>query len=60
MMKYKKFTDLFIQKFNPKSHGVEATIFLIKKNYPLSKVSSARQVFRWINNKIWKIQIRDC
>ncbi|WPL36885.1 hypothetical protein QX179_00155 [Malacoplasma iowae] len=52
------FTDLFIQKFNPKSHGVEATI--LKKNYPLVKVPSARQVFRWINSKIWKIQRRDC
>ncbi|WPL36596.1 helix-turn-helix domain-containing protein [Malacoplasma iowae] len=31
MLKYKNFTDLFIQKFNPKSHGVEATIFWIKK-----------------------------
>ncbi|WPL41208.1 hypothetical protein QX184_02060 [Malacoplasma iowae] len=60
MLKYKNFTDLFIQKFNPKSHGVEATIFWIKKNYPLVKVPSARQVFRWINSKIWKIQRRDC
>ncbi|WPL37909.1 IS30 family transposase [Malacoplasma iowae] len=58
MLKY--FTDLFIQKFNPKSHGVEATIFWIKENYPLVKVPSARQVFRWINSKIWKIQRRDC
>ena len=24
------------------------------------KVPSARQVFRWINSKIWKIQRRDC
>ncbi|WPL36745.1 hypothetical protein QX179_04965 [Malacoplasma iowae] len=31
-----------------------------KKNYPLVKVPSARQVFRWINSKIWKIQRRDC
>ncbi|WPL36744.1 helix-turn-helix domain-containing protein [Malacoplasma iowae] len=31
MLKYKNFTDLFIQKFNPKSHGVEATIFWKKK-----------------------------
>ncbi|WPL35651.1 hypothetical protein QX180_04995 [Malacoplasma iowae] len=41
MLKYKNFTDLFIQKFNPKSHGVEATIFWIKENYPLVKVPSA-------------------
>ena len=29
-------------------------------SYPLVKVPSARQVFRWINSKIWKIQRRDC
>ena len=46
MLKYKNFTDIFIQKFNPKYHDVEATIFLIKKNYPLVKVPRARQVFR--------------
>ena len=60
MLKYKNFTDLFIQKFNPKSHGVEVTIFWIKKNYPLIKVPSARQVFRRMSSKIWKIQRRDC
>ncbi|WPL35748.1 hypothetical protein [Malacoplasma iowae] len=60
MLKYKNFTDLFIQKFNPKSHGVEGTFFWIKKNYPLVKVPSDRQVFRWINSKIWKTQRRDC
>ena len=60
MLKYKNFTDFFIQKFNPKSHDVEATIFWIKKNYPLVKVPSFRQVFRWVNSKIWKIQKRDC
>ena len=60
MLKYKNFTDLFIQKFNQKSHGVEATIFWIKKNYPLFKFPSTRQVFRWINSKIWKIQRGDC
>ena len=60
MLKYKNFTDIFIQKFNPKSHGVLATIFWIKKNYPLVKFSSTKQVFRWINSNIWKIQRRDC
>ena len=60
MLKYKNITDLFIQKFNPKSHGVEATIFWIKKNYQLVKVPYTRQVFRWINSNIWKIQRRDC
>ena len=60
MLKYKNFTDLFIQKFNPKFHSVEATIFWIKKNYSLVKVLCGRQVFRWINSKIWKIQRRDC
>ena len=50
----------FIQKLNPKSHGAEVTIFWIKKNYPLFKVSCTRQVFRWINSKITKIQRRDC
>ena len=60
MLKYKNFTDLFIQKFNAKSHVVEATIFWIKKNYTLVKVPSTRQVFRWINSKICKIQRRNC
>ena len=60
MLKYKNFTNLFIQKFNPKSHGVEATIFWIKKNYPLVKVSCTIQVFGWINSKIWKIQRWGC
>ena len=60
MMKYKNFTDLFLKKFNPKSHGVEATIFWIRKNYPSIKVPSSRQVFRWISSKIWKIERKDC
>ena len=60
MIKYKNFTDLFIQKFNPKDHGVEATIFWIKRNYLSVKVPSVRQVFRWISSKIWKIERRDC
>lgn len=60
MIKYKNFTDLFIQKFNPKDHGVEATIFWIKRNYLSVKVPSVRQVFRWISSKIWKIERRYC
>ena len=60
MMKYKNFTDLFLQKFNPKSHGVEATIFWIRKNYPSIKVPSSRQVFRSISSKIWKIERKNC
>ena len=60
MLKYKNFTDLFIQKFNPKFPWCRTTIFWIKKNYPLVKVPSTRQVFRWINSKIWKIQRSDC
>ena len=60
MLKYKNFTDLFIQKFKPKFHCVKATIFWINKNYPSVKVQCTRQVFRWTNSKIWKIQRRDC
>ena len=45
MMKYKNFTDIFLQKFKPKSHGVEATIFWVRKNYPSIKAPSSRQVF---------------
>ncbi len=53
MLKYKNFTDIFIQKFtqNPWRRSYN---FWINKNYPLVKVPSARQVFRWINSKIWK------
>lgn len=60
MWKYKSFTELFIKKFNKKCHGVEATIHWIKINYPLVKVPSVRQVFRWINSKIWIIKRSDC
>ena len=44
MLKYKNFTDLFIQKFKPKFHCVKATIFWINKNYPSVKVQCTRQV----------------
>ena len=60
MFKYKNFTHIFIQKFNPKSHVVDASFFWIKKNYALVKFTSTRQVFRWINSNTWKIQRRDC
>ena len=60
MFNYKIFTELFLSKNNKISHGIEATIHWIKTNYPSIKVPSARQVFRWINSKIWVIRRRDC
>ncbi|MDE5841915.1 MAG: IS30 family transposase [Malacoplasma sp.] len=60
MLKYKSFTDLFLEKFNKRSFGVEATCNYIKKNYPCVKVPSARQVFNWIKLKRWVIVRSDC
>ncbi|WPL39046.1 hypothetical protein [Malacoplasma iowae] len=39
-------------EFNPKSHGVEATIFWIKENYPLEYLDESIARF--------EIQRRDC
>lgn len=60
MLKYKSFSELFIEKFNKKNHGVEATLYLIKKEYKLVKVPSLRQIYRWINSKNWVIKRSDC
>lgn len=60
MLKYKTFTELFLSKFNKRSHGIESTIHWIKMNYPCVKIPSVRQVYRWINKKIWVIQRKDC
>ena len=60
MLKYKSFTELFLEKFNKRSYGVEATCVYIKRNYPCVKVPSVRQVFNWIKQKIWVVKRNDC
>lgn len=58
-LKYKLLTELFLSKFNKKSHGIESTIHWIKMNYLSVKIPSTRQVYRWINKKILVIQKED-
>ena len=57
--KYKDFTQLFLKYYDKRFHGVEATCHKIKTNHPNVKCPSARQVFRWINWRGWKIRKKD-
>ena len=50
---------MFLKYYDKRFHGVEATCHKIKTNHPNVKCPSARQVFRWINWRGWKIRKKD-
>ncbi|VEU76317.1 IS30 family transposase [Mycoplasmopsis columboralis] len=57
--KYKEFTNLFIEKFDKKTWGVEVSYLAVTNNHPEIKSPSLRTVFNWINSEIWVINSND-
>lgn len=59
ILKYQEFTKIFLQYYDKRYHGIEATHNKIKSLYHNIKIPSCRQVYNWINDGIWIIKKQD-
>jgi len=51
LLKYEEFSTLFIERFDKRYHGVEATLERIKAEYANQiKIPSLKQIYNWINS----------
>ena len=56
LLKYEKFTDQFIQKFDKRYSGIKTTYYKLQNN--TTKITW-RQIYNWIKSNRWEIKRKD-